>query len=160
MVDLGNTCLFGNSIPPTALLSGGTPASGVLVGVGVNMNNADTFCNLLVEIGPTLSGQAKIQIQCSDSDVSGNYTDPTSGLAQLPTRFLSGGIFVINSGGALSSGGSAAGGFQRTGTFARAILMSGDPNSAVVSAQFISQLRTTGSGGGFTYSPGSGSISV
>ena len=46
------------------------------------------------------------------------------------------------------------------GQYVRAIAMSGDFWQSTLSVGFVSQLRTVGSGGGFTYSPGSGSVSV
>src|SRR6267142_5547332 len=65
---------------------------GSIVGVGVDLNNANTFCNLNIVGLATInvSGQVRVGVQCADADVSGQYTDPTSGLAQLPTYFASG----------------------------------------------------------------------
>jgi hypothetical protein len=159
LVDLGNTCALQDSIAP-AVGVGSTPASGVIVGIPVDMNNANSFCNVLVAAGQSLSGQFKVLVQSSDSTASGTFTDPTSGLAQLPTSFLSGGVFICNSGGTASSGGIQSAAFQRTGRYVRAIIMSGDQNNSPVNVGFISQLRTTGSGGGYSLSPGSGVINV
>ena len=124
------------------------------------------------------SGQLRIQVQCSDVDTSGNYTDPTSGLPQFPTNFSSGGILWINSGGltgaisdasssgtpnsghGVSGGFVAFAGFQRVGTFVRANALAGDFYEGSLSVGFVSQSRTTGSGGGYTYSPGSGNVNV
>lgn len=159
LIDLGNTCSLDDSISP-AVGVGSTPASGVIVGVPVDLNNSNSYCNLLVIAGQSLSGQFKVLVQNSDSTTSGTFTDPTSGLAQLPTSFLSGGVFVVNSGGALSSGGIVSAAFQRTGRYVRAVVMSGDQNNSPVTAGFVSQLRTTGSGAGYSLSPGSGTINV
>ncbi len=154
--------------------SGGppAPASGAVIGASVDMLNSDTYCQLVV-MGSMSSGQLRVQVQNSDSDVSGTYTDPTSGLAQLPGTFQSGGILWINSGGLLggtigttgfvsgqsvNSGFLVAQPFQRTARFARANLLSGDFGCASVG--FISNLKTTGSGGGFSFSPGSGVVNV
>lgn len=194
------------SYPSLQALSGfGNPGSGSLdfagastFGQGVDLNNADTFCNLqIVGCATTnLSGQVRIGVQCADSDVSGQYTDPTSGLAQLPTYFASGGLIWLNSGGilggtipgaisqgaggfgapagavfansgspnsgfAMNSGFSVFAGFQRTGRYARAFVVSGDLGYVgPLYAGFVSQLRTTGSGGGMTFSPSSGQVQV
>lgn len=179
IVDLGDTSLGGNSINGGLVLSGGviTPCSGTLVGAGVDMNNANTFCNLVVA-GTFTSGLLSLRVQCADSDVSGSYTDPTSGLAQMPTAFSAasggGSLWIINSGAnntingqtwasglqAISSGFQAAAGFQRTGRFVRALALSGDFACGPVAVGFLSQLRTTGSGGGYSPSPGSGGVNV
>jgi hypothetical protein len=136
------------------------------------MLNSDTFCNLQVT-GNTQSGQLRIQIQTSDTDVSGLYTDPTSGLAQLPTVFASGGILWLNSGGtgggtlgafisghSMYSGFCESAAFQRPQRFVRAIMMSGDWFGGPLQANFLSQYKTTGSGGGYSPSPTSGLVSV
>ena len=177
IVDLGNTAAMQLSVGLGGAGSGLVyAASGAVIGQGVDLRNADTFCNLFAAgNGIFGSGQLRIQIQTSDSDVSGNYTDPTSGLAALPTSFSSGGILILNSGalgggllGAFTSGQSiqsgfaVAAGFQRpqAGTYVRANVLSGDFFAGTLTVGFISQYRTTGSGGGFTYSPGSGSVNV
>ena len=174
LVDLGNTCQMAVSLTGTTILSGSlfAPCSGALIGQSIFLGNADTYCNLFAA-GLSPSGQLRLQVQCADSDVSGSYTDPTSGLAQLPGTFASGGILFINSGGAgggvlgafvsgqaIASGFATAQGFQRTGTFARVNALSGDFFAGGLAAGFISQLRTTGSGGGFSYSPTSGTVNV
>lgn len=159
IVDIGNTCQYSYSIAPSAGVAA-TPASGVIVGDPVNMLHANTFCNLFVTGGPSNSGQFRVAVQTSDSTASGSFTDPTSGLAAFPTSFLSGGILVVNSGNNQQSGVSAFAGFQRPGQYARAIILSGDQYNAPVFAGFVSQKKITGSGGGFTYSPGSGSVNV
>lgn len=175
LVDLGNTCQIGVSITGTPVLSGAlvAPCSGAVIGQGVDMLNADTYTNLFV-MGFSASGQLRVQIQTSDTDVSGSYTDPTSGLAALPGRFQSGGLLWINSGGAgggvfdtwvsgqqaLASGFGGAQGFQRPHRYARANLLSGDFGAGPIVVGFIGNLRTTHSGTGFTFSPGSGTVSV
>jgi hypothetical protein len=183
--------------PSFQAFSGHFVASGGLnqVGLSVDMNNADTFCNvLIVGTANTGSGQLRVAVQTADADVSGQYTDPTSGLVQMPTIFESGGIVRLNSGGllggtyqgtvsqgpgttapagmvfansgspqsgyAIQSGFVVFAGFQRPGRFVRATLVSGDFYDGPLAVGFVSQLRSTGSGGGATYSPGSGSVNV
>lgn len=175
VVDLGNTTHLEVSIA-SAIGVGGTPASGQIVGEIVDLNDANTFCNAYVAGGPT-SGIFSMAVQTSDSLTSGSFTDPTSGLAQLPTSFLSGGVFVVNSGignsgrgggtvppvsgaPAFCSGGLQAAGFQRPHRYARLMALSGGSFDATVVAGFITQSRTTGSGGGFTLSPSSGLVEV
>ena len=210
VVDLGDTTMF----PPSAI-STGSPLSGAVVGTVCDLKDANTFTNVYV-IGGATSGIVGIQIQTSDVTsgqlssgglsaiaTSGSFTDPTSGLAQLPTWVSSGGILWVNSGlwslpqgggasGTMSvntfgfgtnpvfgaqtpaggsfpvsgnftvfgsGGGMAIGGFQRPNRYARLIILSGS-FSAFVAAGFIANLKSTGSGGGFTYSPGSGVVNV
>ncbi len=131
-------------------------------------------------------GKLRIAVQCADADVSGQYTDPTSGLPQLPRWFSSGGILILNSGGLLggtlqgalstqgsnsglpqsgyviASGFAVAAYFQRPtpGQYTRAIVLSGDFYAGILTATFVSQYRTTGSGGGFSLLPGSGVVNV
>lgn len=172
VVDIGNTCQFQMSIVGN-VQSGGppSPCSGAVIGLSCDMIHSDTYCNLVV-VGASSSGQLRVQVQCSDTDTSGTYTDPTSGLASFPGAFTSGGLLFINSGGAgngllgpftsgqaIASGFGQAQAFQRTGRFTRANLLSGD-FGAGVSVGFISQYKTTGSGGGFTWSPQSGPATV
>lgn len=175
LVDLYNTTSQDVSIVGTPVQSGAivTPCSGAVVGAGVDMIDANTYCNLFVT-GYTASGQLRVQVQTAASDVSGNYTDPTSGLAAFPGAFVSGGILWINSGGtgggifqawasgqqAVASGFFAAQGFQRPARFARAVLLSGDFATGPITVGFISQLKTTGSGGGASMSPSSGAVQV
>ncbi len=191
VVDLGGKCASYPSLLPVQTQSGAmSPLSGVLIGVRVDLMQADTFCNLMVA-GQNYngSGGVQLQVQTSDSDTSGNYTDPTSGLPQFPTWFASGGILWLNSGGllggtlqgAVQNAGTASGtpnsgyfiasgynvfaGFQRVGRYARINLISGSLTSGYayngpLVASFVTQLRTTGSGGGFSYAPSSGSVNV
>lgn len=166
LVDIGNITLPSVSGAPNVSVAGvagvgATPASGVIVGQNVDLLHANNFCNLTVMGGPSLSGQFRVLVQNSDSTASGTFTDPTSGLAVMPTRFLSGGVLVCNSGNAeMRSGGLVFAGFVRTGRYARTIIMSGDQFNAPVMTAFTSQLKTPGSGGGFSYSPTSGVVSV
>ena len=186
-VDLNGTCQLAQSFPfdQTALSPSGQMCglSGTFIGQGIFLGNADTFCNVVIQgMAVCVSGPLVLQVQCADADVSGQYTDPTSGLAQLPTWFSSGGLLILNSGGgasssgglqngfasgfAIASGFQVAAGFQRPvpGTFARINFFSGFGTATGtknqylgnLTAGFISHLRTTGSGGGFTYSPQSG----
>ena len=176
LVDLGNTCQLGVSIisPGFPTSGGAAAASGATIGQSVHMGNADTFCNLHVTGIPAFaSGELRIGVQCSDTDTSGDFTDPTSGLQTIPPPFASGGIAYLNSGGLLGgvvgpvvsgnyilSGFSEGFGFQRTGTFVRAVMFGSGFYAGTVVAGFVSQLRTTGSGGGYSYAPGSGVVSV
>ncbi len=176
VVDLGNSAQMDVSIQGLPVLSGAlvAPCSGAVIGDGINMMNSDTYCNLFAA-GFMTSGQLRIQVQCADNDVSGQYTDPTSGLPSnaFPGAFQSGGILFLNSGGAgggvlgagvsgqfVASGFAVAQGFQRTGTFVRANLLSGDFGCGPLTIGFISNLKTTGSGGGYSPLPGSGSVNV
>lgn len=174
LVDLENTTIQGVSILGTPVLSGAlvAPCSGAIIGQSLNFINGNTFTNVFVT-GVTASGVLRVQVQTSDTDTSGTYTDPTSGLPQLPTSFSSGGLLIINSGGAgggdigalvsgnaVASGFFTAAGFQRPGQFVRANLLSGDFGAGPLVVGFISNLKVTGSGGGFSYLPTSGTVNV
>ena len=163
LVDLGNQLLFAPSIMPGAGVlattgSGTCPASGESVGMICDMRDANNATNLLVAFGVSQSGQFKIQVQTSDDTVSGNYTDPTSGLQRMPTGFLSGGIAVFNSGNptADASGGFHAMAFLRPHRYVRARLLSGDLFNSMVLAGFAGAQKRTGSGPGYSQSPASG----
>lgn len=118
IVDIGGTAQFVPSLSAvTPVVSGAVLGlSGVVIGQWVDMSNSDTFCNVYVAAG-ACSGPILIQVQCAPgpndipytnafsgnifsggAPLSGNFTDPTSGLAQLPTWFSSGGILIVNSG--------------------------------------------------------------
>lgn len=176
VVDIGGTC----TLLPSLIASGGgnnsggiaCGLSGVFVGYSADLNNANTYCNLIVMGDAILtSGPLVIQVQTADSDVSGAYGDPTSGLAYFPTQFQSGGNFIVGSGSngyaftsgvsgtALQSGFMVAAAFQRTGRYAR-MLFNGGFYIGPLMAGFVSQNRTTGSGGGFSYAPSSGVVNV
>jgi hypothetical protein len=149
-------------------------ASGAVIGEIVDLKNANAFCNLFAAGRPVFtSGQLRLQIQTADATTSGSFTDPTSGLTNFPGHFASGGLLWLNSGQAGSGllGGGVSGqnmqsgffvfqGFQRVGRYARVNVISGDFYAGTLTAGFVSQLKTTGSGHGFAYSPGSGSVSV
>ena len=176
VVDIGNTCQFIPSIAPVSLTSGviAAPCSGALVGDVVDLLPSDTSLNIFVTGRRNVtSGQLRIAVQTSDSTLSGTFTDPTSGLAALPPPLQSGGILILDSGGlgggtfgAFTSGQALASGFavaatvQRNAQFARLIALSGDFYLGSLVAGFISNLRTVGSGGGFTFSPTSGTVNV
>ncbi len=176
LVDLANTCQLATSITDSPLLSGGITcvASGAIVGQGINMINSDSYLNVFAQ-GLAASGQLRLQVQTADADVSGQYTDPTSGLPNLPGAWQSGGILWINSGGAgggvlggfvsgqaIASGWAASQALLRPGTYARLVaLLEGTVQyGGSLTAGFISQFKTTGSGGGFSYQPGSGTVNV
>ena len=170
IVDIGNTCDYRTSV---SVGSG----SDLLVGQIVDFQHADTNCNVWVAGAIAGSGVVEVRVQTSDATTSGSFTDPTSGLAALdrPGFFSSGGAFFANSG--LHSSGNAflssvvntaplfcSGGiqfthFQRPHRYARLIYVSGVyPNT--ITAGFLSQKLTTGSGGGFTLAPSSGTVNV
>jgi hypothetical protein len=148
--------------------------SNLIVGQIVDLLHANNNCNIFVA-GGFGSGVIEVQVQTSDALTSGSFSDPTSGLPVFPSNLVSGGKFFANSGilasgvslrsavasGAplFASGGIDFGHFQRPHRYARLIWNSGVfPNYAV--AGFISAKKTTGSGGGTTQSPGSGSVNV
>ncbi len=172
IVDIANGADYRASL---MIGSGGTLAFGEVI----DLLHADTYCNVFVAGGfQGGSGPIGIQIQCSDGTTSGSFTDPTSGLAAFPGGALgvaSGGIFYANSGlwssgnYALSSpcsgaplfcsGGIQFAAFQRPGRYSRLINLSG-AYAGAITAGFVSQKKTTGSGAGFSYSPSSGAINV
>lgn len=176
VIDLANTTIALPSIALGAVAGSGVAyaASGAIIGQSCDLINANAMCNLEIKGCPVFtSGQLRIQVQCSDSDTSGTYTDPTSGLQTFPTNFQSGGIVILNSGAVgggilgagvsgqfIQSGFSAYAGFQRPLRFARANLVSGDYYAGTLYVGFVSQQKTTGSGGGQTQSPGSGTPSI
>jgi hypothetical protein len=174
-VDLGNTCqLFATVVPPATASGVAYAASGALIGFSYDGLNSDAFTNVMIAGNAAFaSGQLRVAVQTSDTDTSGTYTDPTSGLAQFPTSFQSGGIVILNSGqlgggllGAFVSGQSIQSGFavsaafQRPHRFARANVLSGDFFAGPLTVSFINNLHTTGSGGGYTLSPSSGTVNV
>lgn len=126
VIDLGNTCQFHPSVqaaissPSSGVVIGGS-ASGATVGRIIDLKDCNTLTNVWAIIDGG-SGPVGIQVQTADNGsgliqsgggfpISGAFTDPTSGLAQLPTSFCSGGIVWFNSGlVALPDGGGASGG--------------------------------------------------
>lgn len=175
VVDLGNTTQMGFTGPTQAQLSPSGQVcglSGVQTGLSVDMINANTFCNLVVQgMAVLTSGPAIVQVQVSDDNTT--WGDPTSGLpaGALPTSFASGGNLIINSGStgyiytsgvsgtAVLSGFAVAAGFQRTARYVRGLINSGY-YIGNLQVSFCSQLKTTGSGAGFSYAPSSGSVIV
>ncbi len=204
VIDVQNTCMY----PPSLV---GTAGSGAVVGTVCDMLGADTYTNVWVVAGGGSSGILSILVQTASVTSgqlssgsagaivgSGAFTDPTSGLAQLPTTFGSGTVLYLNSGlyslpggggasGAMSvntfgagtnpvfngqvpaggafsvsgsfpvfgsGGGMAWAAFQRPADarYCRIIMLSGSYGGAVT-AGFLGNKRTTGSGGGFTHSP-------
>ena len=157
------------------ICSGGAMSSlsGIMVGAIVDLVNANTACQLIAMGNGFGSGPLILAVQCSDNTTSGSFTDPTSGLAQLPGAFSSGGQLIIGSGpgafvGLFNSGVSGQGIlsgwmgaslFQRPQRYARVLVASGFYDGTLV-AGFLSNLRTTGSGGGFSASPLSGNTAV
>ncbi len=177
VVDLVNTCQIGASLPgvititPSGLVAG---LSGVAVGDIIDMLNSNTYTNVLVLGRSVSSGPLRVGVQTSDTTTSGSFTDPTSGLVQLPTNFSSGGWLVIGQSGVapgllnagegvsgqyLLSGFATGGAFQRPHRYARLILGSGFYDGEIQAA-LIGNLHTTGSGGGYSYSPSSGVVNV
>jgi len=163
VVDIANTCNYDASV----MVGSG---SNLVVGNIVDLLNANTYCNVWIATAAG-SGAVEARIQTSDSLTSGSFTDPTSGLSSLPVNVMSGGCIFANSGiwasgygpynsvvdnSVLSaSGGIFYGAFQRPNRYARLILNSGSFPSWIT-AGFISQLKTTGSGFGYSWQPQSG----
>lgn len=175
IVDLANSCDYHVSLWS---LSG----QAVQVGRIVDLLGAHINTNLFVA-GTVQSGPLQLYVQTSDSTTSGSFTDPTSGLPTgafpVQGRIVSGGIFYANSGlyasgysspdfnlgtggGPLTSGGFALASFQRPHRYARVVLQSGNAVGAasIIAAGFIGQKVQGVSGGGYTLSPGSGTINV
>lgn len=171
VVDLGATTDYRASLTLTSGIN-------LTVGQVVDLLGANSYCNLWVAGGAS-SGVIEIRIQTADATTSGSFTDPTSGLPRtaLPSWLSSGGIMWVNSGLHVSgyssltspvntaplfcSGGIQFGAFQRPHRYARLIYASGVGSfNAPLTAGFVSQKQTTGSGGGFTFAPGSGAVNV
>jgi hypothetical protein len=159
--------------PSLILGSGG----GSAVGEIVDLLNANTYTNVFATLGAG-SGSVSLAIQTSDSTTSGTFTDPTSGLARIPQFLCSGGVFVVNSGLWVSgnrslsapvnnaplacSGAVQFAAFLRpdlAGRYARMVVLSGATLGAL-NTGFIGNKKTTGSGGGFTFSPQTGTVNV
>lgn len=168
VVDLGNTCIYRHSV-------GAGSGFGGLVGEIIDLGHGNTNCQVYCAGIQGGSGSLPLLVQTSDLLTSGSFTDPTSGLAQMPSILASGGVFVANSGLWVSggvtmtapvdnaplfcSGGIMFGHFQRPHRYARLVALSG-AFPAGYSAGFVTNSRTVGSGGGSTQSPGSGVINV
>ncbi len=176
VVDLWNTTVMLASITDTPVLSGSLIVNGsgaATIGQTCDLLNANTYCNVFAG-GNTASGRLRLQVQTSDQDVSGTFTDPTSGLPNLPGAWQSGGILWLNSGldgglfgpftsgQCITSGFFVAQGFQRPGRYARVnvLLEAGPQYAGGLTAGFVTQLKTTGSGGGFSFQPTSGPVNV
>ena len=169
LVDAANTCDYFVSVPNT------TSGAAEVVGGIVDLLGANTYCNVWAAgVG---SGFARYLIQTSETTTSGSFTDPTSGLAQMPVNIVSGGVFIVNSGlwssgwsspappvdnaPMFCSGGIQFGAFQRPHRYARLILVSGVAHTNLnTTAGFMSNKKVTGFGGGFTFSPLSGTVNV
>lgn len=186
-VDLGFTLDTRPSLPSAsvaadagiAITSGGcySSLSGVIVGDIADLGNDNTYCNVYVAGRSLGSGPLLIGVQTSDSTTSGTFTDPTSGLQDMPTSFRSGGYLIIGSGawasasdpgGIFGSGVSgqmalsgflAFGAFQRVGRYARLLTGSGFMDVAAFQAGFATQRRTVGSGS-FSWLPQSGGQTI
>lgn len=177
VVDLGQTCEYRRSLL--------APVSGDVTNVGiiVDLAHADTNCNLWLTNTLGMSGPLPVLVQTSDTTASGDFTDPTSGLpsAVFPVGGFvsSGGTWWVNSGigwtsgnnglnapadtaPLLASGGVVFASFVRPHRYARLLLTSGNASvtNFLGAAGFISNKRTIGSGGGFSFAPGSGTVSV
>lgn len=162
LVDLNHTAQMDASITAPQL-SGVWPGSGAVVGAAVDMLHANSFTNLVVVADASLSGQIRVAVQTSDTNVSGNFTDPTSGLAALPTDFASGGVLVVNSGGAAALPADFyAAGFQRPHRYVRAVALSGFLLDGGFLAGFVGQYKNPAISGfaGYSYSPSSGVVNV
>ena len=159
VVDLNATTLHQVSV-------GGDPgvaqsvSSGLQNGNQVDAMHANTFTNVFVAIGDGADGNA-FDVQIQTTATSGaSWSDPTSGLTQFPDNFQSGGIMHVNSGGTLSGGGIQFGAFLSPHRYKRLLILSGSSADCHAIGGFISQKKTVGSGGGFTFLPGSGTVSV
>lgn len=181
LVDLGQTTDFRASV---VSLSGQSTAVGDIV----DLLHANTLTQVWLT-ATAVSGPLPVLIQTSDATTSGTFTDPTSGLfttasvgsQQFTIGMASGGIFWANSGLYLSgisspaskldggallcSGGIVFAAFQRPHRYARLIVTSGNATigNAILAAGFLAQKKLTGSSGtagGYSYSPGSGTPSV
>lgn len=179
VVDLAGTCLLQSTLPPNigTIGSGGfvdSFRSGIMIGQVVDMLNADTYTNLLAFGTAVTSGPLVLQVQTADATTSGSFTDPTSGLPQFPQFLLSGGLLYVGlsgtganygtygafvSGQAILSGFAVGAAFQRPGRYARVNVLSGF-YAGPLQVALVGNLKTTGSGGGFTTSPSSGTVSV
>ncbi len=134
-----------------------------MIGIGRDFTNAGAYCNVWAT-GAGTSGIFRVAVQTAPSDVSGSYTDPTSGLANFPSNIISGGILVCASGGNASGGSNMVSGGMEWGAFlrpaghpwVRATVLSGNQHNGHVSVGFLEQLKTTGSGIGYTWLPSSG----
>lgn len=87
------------------------------------------------------------------TNVFGAGTNPNFN-GQGGLGFVASGNFPV-----FASGGIAWGGLQMGGRYGRLVALSGGYTGQVI-AGFLKQMRTTGSGGGFTYSPQSGTVVV
>ncbi len=173
LVDLGSTT-------PTFQLTGGAfyPASGTTVSNIVDLLHFNSFTNICV-IGSSqyASGSFSLHVQTSDDTTSGNFTDPLSGFAVMPTVFTSGATITFNSGGrggtgvggvfgeftsgqSIESGFIAFAGFQRDKRFLRIRIPAAGPMQFNGGIAAVCQGKTTGSGGGYTTSPSSGAVNV
>lgn len=159
---------------------------GTIIGQVIDFLDANTLTNINI-MGGGMSGVFKFQVQTADVTTSGSFTDPVSGYPEFPTPggILSGGIIVVNSGlrgsglppelatmsgsPPFCSGGNHWASFQRPHRYARLNYLSGGFGSGVglqfgsgtcLVGGFVGQKKTTSSGGGFSFSPGSGSVSV
>lgn len=178
VVDLRNTTSYWASIAQRTIAASGV-GTGVVVGKIVDLLHANTFTQVYAAGNDFSSGEVRILLQTSDATTSGSFTDPTSGLpaGAFPPGIHSGGVFLLNSGlwqsggqlGAsvsgvsrFASGGLEFGAFLRPHRYARLVLLSGTGNGiafqsgATLTAGFVANLKTTGSGAGFTQSPASG----
>ena len=176
LVDLGGSCQLTPTIFGLQAVSGNVyAASGATIGQSCYTPFSDSACNVVIQGNCAYgSGQLRIQVQSAPADVSGQYTDPTSGLSQMPSWFSSGGLLWLNSGALLgmtvggqnsgqASGHQISSGFAESAYFLkpfpyiRANVLSGDFYCGDLNVAFVSQFKTTGSGAGFTLSPqGSG----
>lgn len=171
VVDLANTTDYRASV----MIGSGSDTT---IGQIVDLSDAHGYTNVWIAGGVAGgSGPIQFQIQTADATTSGSFTDPTSGLPSdtFPVNVVSGGNVWANSGlwnsGNFSitapvnsaphfcSGGIHFAAFQRPHRYARLINISGVYPGAIT-AGFVAQKHVTGSGGGFAYSPGSGTVNV
>lgn len=174
VIDLRNTVQVNQSLFNVLdpMLSGvQAVASGVIVGIAVDLKDAGPLTNVYFTYGNSFSGKVEFAVQESDTTTSGDFA--AISVVSGESIWLSGGRTGINSSGLtvgqpggqfLSgvgrvSGGTLYGYFQRTKRYARILQESGNIGWAdPVNAGFIEQKLQTGSGFGFY--AGSGAVSV
>lgn len=160
VIDIQNTCLVEDSLLAAAI----QPSSGVLIGRPVDLLQANTLCNVRLTYGTFQSGFVGYQVQESDTTTSGSFVPVQS--VSGTWNWLSGSRIVINSSGIGQSGTGVVSGdtvfaaFERRFRYVRVIQESGGLADTFGGAGVVSQLKVTGSGGGFSFSPGSGVVNV
>lgn len=173
ITDIGPQVIALPSITAAGLSSGiFTGLSGTIIGTSVNLLNAGNYCNVMIAgKGGILSGAIQIQIQQSDSDVSGSFVDPTIGIlsGDLTNFVTSGGLVTLNpsngggvlgglsSGQAFLSGFVAFAAFNRGGQYVRANVLAG-AGVANLQVCFVEEAKVKFPTGGYTWSPNASGV--